>query len=73
MLIGSDGSGFLLPLSEWSLPYVRCHITVYKMKRARHSIYRRIDPTRGGPIELFLVPTTTGVAKAVVCIILSVG
>ena len=27
----------------------------------------------GGPIELFLVPATTGVTKAVVCVILSVG
>ena len=35
----------------------------------------RIDPSWGGPIELFLVPvcSTTGVTKAVVCIILSVG
>ena len=29
---------------------------------------RRIDPSWGGPIELFLVPT-----KTVVCIILSMG
>ena len=34
---------------------------------------RRIDPSWGGPIELFLVPFTTGVTKAVVCVILSVG
>ena len=35
----------------------------------------QIDPSWGGPIELFLVPvcSTTGVTKAVVCIILSVG
>ena len=36
-----------------------------------------IDPSCGGPIELFLVPasapSTTGVTKAVVCVILSVG
>ena len=31
----------------------------------------RIDPSWGGPIELFLV--TAGVTKAVVCAILSVG
>ena len=37
---------------------------------------RRIDPSWGGPIELFLIPvkcSTTGVTKAVVCVILSVG
>ena len=36
----------------------------------------RIDPSWGGIIELFLVPPsapTTGVTKAVVCVILSVG
>ena len=36
---------------------------------------RRIDPSWGQPIELFLVPancSTTGVTKAVVCAILSV-
>ena len=36
----------------------------------------RIDTSWGGPIELFLVPyqcSTTGVIKAVVCAILSVG
>ena len=32
---------------------------------------RRIDPSCGEPIELFLVPA--GVTKAVVCAILSVG
>ena len=34
---------------------------------------RRIDPSWGGPIELFLIPAsvTTGVTKAVVCVILS--
>ena len=31
----------------------------------------RIDPSGGGPIELFLV--ATGLTKTVVCIILSVG
>ena len=39
---------------------------------AHGAMGRRIDPSWGGPIELFLVPAT-GVAKAVVCIILSVG
>ena len=37
---------------------------------------RRIEPSWGGPIELFLVPASdpmTGVTKAVVCVILSVG
>ena len=34
---------------------------------------RRIDPSRGGPIELFLVCSTTGVTKVVVCVIMSVG
>ena len=37
---------------------------------------RRIDPSCGGPIELLLVPakcSTTGVTKAVVCVILSMG
>ena len=36
----------------------------------------QIDPSWGGPIELFLVPasaSTTGVTKAVVCAILFVG
>ena len=37
---------------------------------------RRIDPSWGGPIELFLVPTSApwlGVTNAVVCAILSLG
>ena len=38
---------------------------------------RRIDPLWGGPIELFLVLASankaTGVTKALVCVILSVG
>ena len=35
---------------------------------------RQIDPSWGGPIELFLVPASvTGVTKAVVCAILSVA
>ena len=37
---------------------------------------RRIDPSWGGPIELFLVPakcSTTGVTKTVVCVILCCG
>ena len=43
---------------------------------AHGAMGRQIDPSWGGPIELFLVPandTTTGVTKAVVCAILSVG
>ena len=43
---------------------------------AHGAMGRRIDPSWGGPIELFLVPasaSTTGVTKAVVCAILSVG
>ena len=32
---------------------------------------RRVDPSWGGPIELFLVPASA--TKAVVCAILSVG
>ena len=39
---------------------------------AHGAMGRRIDPSLGGPIELFLVPAT-GVTKAVVCVILSVG
>ena len=34
---------------------------------------RRIDPSWGGPFELFRVPPSAGVTKAVVCAILSVG
>ena len=36
---------------------------------------RQIDPSWGGPIELFLVPAGAPrlVTKAVVCVILSVG
>ena len=37
------------------------------------SVVRAIDPSWGGPIELFLVPARTGVTKVVVCAILSVG
>ena len=43
---------------------------------AHSAMGRRIDPSWGGPIELFLVTAgavTTGVTKAVVCAILSVG
>ena len=39
---------------------------------AHGAMGRRIDPSWGGPIELFLVPAS-GVTKAVVCAILSVG
>ena len=40
---------------------------------AHGAMGHRIDPSWGGPIELFRVPATTGVTKAVVCSILSVG
>ena len=42
---------------------------------AHGAMGHRIDPSWGGPIELFLVPAsvTTGVTKAVVCVIMSVG
>ena len=40
---------------------------------ARGAMGRRIDPSWGEPIELFLVPASAGVTKAVVCAILSVG
>ena len=39
---------------------------------AHGAMGRRIHPSWRGSIELFLVPAT-GVTKAVVCIILSVG
>ena len=39
---------------------------------AHGAMGRRIDPSWGGPTELFLVPAT-GVPKAVVCVILFVG
>ena len=41
---------------------------------AHGSVGLRIDPSWGGPIQLFFVPcqySTTGVQKAVVCAILS--
>ena len=34
---------------------------------------RQIDPSWGGPFELFLVPASACSTKAVVCAILSVG
>ena len=43
---------------------------------ARGAMGRRIDHSSGGPIELFCRSSqcsTTGVTKAVVCAILSVG
>ena len=39
---------------------------------AHGAMGRRIDPSWGEPTELFLVPAS-GVTKAVVCAILSVG
>ena len=38
---------------------------------AHGAMGRQIDPSWGGPIELFLVPASD--PKAVVCVILSVG
>ena len=38
---------------------------------AHGAMGRRIDPSWGGPIELFLAPASS--PKSVVCIILSVG
>ena len=38
---------------------------------AHGAMGRRIDPSWGGPIELFLVPARASVTKAVVCAILS--
>ena len=43
---------------------------------AHGTMGRRVDPSCGGPIELFLVPASVPrlvVTKAVVCVILSVG
>ena len=42
---------------------------------AHRAMGRRIDPSWGGPIELFLVPASAPrlVKKGVVCVILSVG
>ena len=43
---------------------------------AHGAMGRRIDPSWGEPTELFLIPASaplTGVTKAVVCAILSVG
>ena len=38
---------------------------------AHDTMGRRIDPSWGGPVDLFLVPAS--VIKAVVCVTLSVG
>ena len=43
---------------------------------AHGAMGRRIDPSWGGPIELFLVPASApqlAITKAVVCTILPVG
>ena len=34
---------------------------------AHGEIGRQIDPSWGGPIELFLIPASAGLTKAVVC------
>ena len=49
---------------------VRCSSVVRAF--AHGAMGRRINPSWGGPIELFLVPAT-GVTKVMVCAILSVG
>ena len=57
-----------------SLEGARCSSVVRAF--AHGATGRRIDPSWGGPIELFLVPAsapTTGVTKTVICAILSVG
>ena len=68
LLIGksSPGGGSGCPLSLSELSFTICP-TPYN----RGAMDRRIDPSWGGPIELFLVPAS--VTKAVVCVILSVG
>ena len=50
------GSGFPLSLSEWSFSIIgaRCSSVV----KAMGAMGRRIDPSWGGPIELFLVPAS---------------
>ena len=58
----------------WPTPHnqgVRCGSVVRAF--AHGAMGRRIDPSWGGPIELFLVAASAGVTKAVVCAILSVG
>ena len=53
------------------------HPVVRAFAHASHgAMGRRIDPSWGGPIELFLVPASVlrlVVTKAIVCDILSVG
>ena len=52
--------------------YLDMHVLLIKNHGA---VGRRIDPSCGGPIELFLVPASAPrrVTKAVVCVIMSVG
>ena len=54
----SGGSGFPLSLSEWSFTIwgARCSSVVRAF--AHGAMGRRIDPSWGGPIELFLVPAS---------------
>ena len=59
------------PLSYFSFQGARCSSVVRAF--AHGAMGRRIDPSWGGPIELYLVPASAGVPKAVVCAILSVG
>ena len=72
-ILVSGGGGFLLLLSEWSSAI--CLIPPNRTF-AHGAMGRRIDPSWGEPIELFLVPPVLHdwwKTKAVVCVILSVG
>ena len=60
LLIGKSslcgGCGFPFSLSEWSLTIC---LTPYNCRAFAHgAMGRRIDPSWGGPIELFLVPAS---------------
>ena len=61
------------PLSYFSFHPTGARCSSMVRVFAHGAIGRWIDPSWGGPIELFLVPATTGVTKAMVCVILSVG
>ena len=73
----SSVGGVLFALSG-PLPYVRRHIiegarcSSVVRAFAHGAMGRRIDPSWGGPIELFLVPASAP-RLAVICAILSVG
>ena len=63
------GHGIILSVAALFMLGVRCSSVVRAF--AYGAMGRRIDPSWGGPIELFLVPA--GVTKAMLCAILSVG